>query len=258
MTRPYDWNCSFCGRSMVVSSLNRDIKANRIDVGATKQNYLIMSYEAIRCTNPNCNELSLSVTLTGGYNSDYSKKISSFSEEWKLRPSHNAKNQPDYIPNPILEDYYEACKIKDLSPKASATLARRCLQGMIRDFCKVSKSRLVDEVGFLRNLIENGSAPRGVEIETVDAIDAVRNIGNIGAHMEKDISLIIEVDPGEAQALIELLELLFDEWYVARYNREKRLAHVKLIAAEKEVAIREGRDRLAEQKLPSVEEDSAS
>ena len=29
------------------------------------------------------------------------------------------------------------------------------------------------------------------------AIDAVRSIGNIGAHMEKDINLIVDVDPEE-------------------------------------------------------------
>jgi hypothetical protein len=46
---------------------------------------------------------------------------------------------PDYIPEQIKDDYYEACSILNLSPKASATLARRCLQGMIRDFWGITK-----------------------------------------------------------------------------------------------------------------------
>jgi hypothetical protein len=33
----------------------------------------------------------------------------------------------------------------------------------------------------------------------VDAIDHVRKIGNIGAHMEADINVIVEVEPKEAQ-----------------------------------------------------------
>ena len=78
-----------------------------------------------------------------------------------------------------------------------------------------------------------GTAPSGVTAESVDAIDHVREIGNIGAHMEKDINLIIDVDPGEAEALIALIELLFDEWYVARHNRQERLGQLKLIADEK-------------------------
>ncbi len=59
--------------------------------------------------------------------------------------------------------------------------------------------------------------------------------------MEKDIDLIVEVDPGEAQALIGLAEKLFEEWYVARHNRQQRLARIAAIAAEKKGQIAEGR-----------------
>ena len=34
---------------------------------------------------------------------------------------------------------------------------------------------------------------------TWKSIDATRKIGNIGAHMEKDINLIVDVDPKEAR-----------------------------------------------------------
>lgn len=81
--------------------------------------------------------------------------------------------------------------------------------------------------------IENGSADRSVTEESVQAIDHVRTVGNIGAHMEKDIDLIVPVDPGEAQALIELIELLFEEWYGAREKRKERLARIAKINAEK-------------------------
>jgi hypothetical protein len=108
---------------------------------------------------------------------------------------------------------------------------------MIRDFCGISKSRLIDEIKELEKRLQGGNAPKGVEPETLEAIDAVRNIGNIGAHMERDIDLIVDVDPGEAQALIELIEMLFQDWYVARQKREQRLASVKLIAAEKRAAV---------------------
>jgi hypothetical protein len=51
--------------------------------------------------------------------------------------------------------------------------------------------------------------------------------------MEADINVIVDVDPDEAQVLIELAELLFDEWYVAREQRQQRLQKLGLIAAEK-------------------------
>jgi len=57
----------------------------------------------------------------------------------------------------------------------------------------------------------------------VDAIDVVRKVGSIGAQMEADINVMVDVDPNEAQVLIELVETLFAEWYIARHNRTERL-----------------------------------
>lgn len=142
-------------------------------------------------------------------------------------PSSCAKPMPDYIPKPLVQDYEEACQIKELSPKASATLARRCLQGMIRDFWEVdiSSNKLFDEIESIK--------------EKVDpiiwkAIDSVRKIGNIGAHMERNVDIIIDVDPGESEKLIWLLELLFKEWYIHRHEREEQLKEILDIATEKE------------------------
>ena len=105
---------------------------------------------------------------------------------------------------------------------------------MIRDFCKISKTRLVDEISTLKEMVDTGAAPAGVSPDSIDAIDALRKIGNIGAHMEKDIDVIVDVDPNEAQALIELIESLFDEWYVARHKRQQRFAKVAQVATQKD------------------------
>ncbi len=51
--------------------------------------------------------------------------------------------------------------------------------------------------------------------------------------MERDINVIVDVGPGEAQALIELIELLFREWYVARHERAERIAGIGALAAAK-------------------------
>ncbi|MEC3939829.1 hypothetical protein VOF76_27425, partial [Leclercia adecarboxylata] len=65
------------------------------------------------------------------------------------------------------------------------------------------------------------------------AILDVKSIGNIGAHMEKDINLIIDVSPDEADLLIEMVEMLLDDWYVARHEKQQKLQRIKDIAAEK-------------------------
>ena len=57
--------------------------------------------------------------------------------------------------------------------------------------------------------------------------------GNIGAHMEKDVDLIIEVDPNEAQLLIGLIEVLFIDWYVNRHQKQDRMNRVIALAKDK-------------------------
>jgi len=47
------------------------------------------------------------------------------------------------------------------------------------------------------------------------------------------ITQIVDVDPEEAQILIDLVELLFEDWYVARNDRTKHLAKIRSIAEEK-------------------------
>ncbi|MCI0563981.1 MAG: DUF4145 domain-containing protein, partial [Nitrososphaera sp.] len=149
---------------------------------------------------------------------------------WQLRPQSKAKQFPSYIPQQILDDYREACLIKDLSPKASATLSRRALQGIIRDFWGIKKDRLIDEIHELKGKVDQ---------VTWEAIDAVRSIGNIGAHMEKDINLIIDVEPEEAELLIGLIEILLKDWYIARYERQQHLQSIVSVAQAKQHAKKE-------------------
>lgn len=58
--------------------------------------------------------------------------------------------------------------------------------------------------------------------------------------MEKDINVIVEVDPDEARHLIRLIEILVDDWYVARQRRAESLGTVGQIAAAKEAQRKQG------------------
>lgn len=129
-----------------------------------------------------------------------------------IRPISQAKVFPEYIPLAIRQDYTEACAIVALSPKASATLSRRCLQGMIRDFWNIQESNLSKAINKLEGLIP---APQW------NVINGLRRLGNIGAHMEKDINLIVDIDPNEAQKLIKLIEHLLEQWYINRHDQEQ-------------------------------------
>lgn len=65
------------------------------------------------------------------------------------------------------------------------------------------------------------------------AIDAARSIGNIAAHMEKDVNLIIDIEPYEAKVLLNLIELLMEKWYIAREDEKKLFSAIKQIADDK-------------------------
>jgi hypothetical protein len=230
-----NWKCSYCGHAQVIDRKRRYAQLHTISVEGWSKGNAAYYVEAIVCANEECKKLSLDFVLCkhDGYDRNSNTKNVRPVHRWGLLPASSAKPQPDYIPEAVRQDYDEACAIRDLSPKASATITRRCIQGVIRDFCGITKRRLIDEIKELRRLVDAGQAPAGVQADTVDAIDHVRQIGNIGAHMEADINVIVDVDPNEAQALIELTELLFEEWYVAREERTQRIARLAAVAGEK-------------------------
>jgi hypothetical protein len=230
----FNWVCPHCNRAQTVTENRYSSSTSTVGIQDVADGSLALNRQSIACANPECKKLTLTITIgidAGGESWRVDPKRVIFRE--RLLPRGASKPQPAYIPSVIAEDYYEACLIRDLSAKASATLTRRCLQGMIRDFAKISKGRLIDEIDTLRAAVKDGTADRSITQESIDAIDHVRGIGNIGAHMERDIDLIVPVDPGEAQALIELVEMLFDEWYGARARRVARLASIEGIAGEK-------------------------
>ena len=101
---------------------------------------------------------------------------------------------------------------------------------MIRDFWGISKDTLNAEINALKDRVQP---------DLWAVLNSLRQLGNIGAHMEKDTNLIVEIDPGEAEKLIRLIELLMKEWYIAREDRKKLFGDILEINAEKQ-AIRKG------------------
>lgn len=223
---PFNWECPSCRGHATIGGANIKYYANLIEV-PNKLGEQSIQVEVIGCPNSECGELSIRAgirrvrqntrggpwTVTTGY-----------LEEWTLRPRSDAKPMPACVPEPIANDYREAHLIRDLSPKASATLSRRCLQGMIRNFWEVSKGTLKEEIDAIQG---------DVDPDVWESIEAVRRVGNIGAHMDADINVVVDVEPEEATLLLELIETLVQDWYVQRETRKTRLAAVQALAKAK-------------------------
>jgi hypothetical protein len=222
------WICPHCEHAAYV-----DTDAKRSGTAActiqSADGPWVATVNYVVCPNPECKRTTINLAYGKGVvdGMGYIRWSGSGSDvkRMRLRPATYARPMPEYVPAPVREDYLEACAILDLSPKAAATLARRALQGMIRHFHGIVKGTLAKEIEALKEKVDP---------LVWQAIDAVRGVGNIGAHMEKDIDLIIDVEPDEALKLIRLIELLVKEWYVAKHNREQELAAIIALNAGKQ------------------------
>lgn len=221
MFNNFSWICPFCHRNTTVVAPNYSEVVHYYFRNIQVADGIGIRTTIIACPNPDCFKHTVEAFM---YEVQGRELIGNPLFTWRLRPSSSATPQPEYIPLAIRQDYEEACAIQDLSPKAAATLARRCLQGMIRDFWGIKKNRLIDEIKELNGKIESS---------TWNVINAVREIGNIGAHMEEDVNLIIDVESEEVLLLIKLIEDLFQSWYIARHDREERSDQILEIAKQK-------------------------
>ena len=146
-----------------------------------------------------------------------------------LYPSDPGRRAAPEVPEPFRSDFAEATAILPVSPKASAALCRRVLQGVLRQTFSISKGSLAKE---LTAFFETPGLPSYLR----SALDPVRSIGNLAAHPEVDpAGVIVEVEPGESEWLAETIEALFDFAYVqpARLAARRSQLNEKLRAMGK-------------------------
>jgi hypothetical protein len=133
---------------------------------------------------------------------------------------------PKEVPKEFAQDYTESCLVLADSPKASAALSRRCLQHLLREKAGVKKADLADEI---QQVIDSKQLPSHL----AESLDAIRNTGNFAAHPIKSKSTgeIVDVEPGEAEWNLDVLESLFDFFFVQpELLKKKRAALDKKLA----------------------------
>lgn len=126
------------------------------------------------------------------------------------RPIH------DSVPAELLADFQEAVLTLPESPKSSATLSRRCLQTLLV-FQGAKERDLADQLETI-----HPSLPSYVQ----SYVDNVRKLGNLAAHAKQSIATgaIVDVQPVEAEWMLELLEELFDHYYAKPAEAQARQA----------------------------------
>lgn len=140
--------CPFCGHAQAYLRSH-----DRVGNGAYKsgspipEEYQESSFaiHTFRCSNSSCQKISVTAI-----NRTTDKQID-------LVPQVTMRHYPEYIPEQIRQDYEEANMILEASPKAAATLLRRCLQGMIHNYWEIHEKNLNAEIS--KWALDNGNRP---------------------------------------------------------------------------------------------------
>ena len=135
---------------------------------------------------------------------------------------------PAEVPEEFTADYKEACLVLADSPKASAALSRRCLQHILQEKSGAkTQNNLAKTIG---EVIDDPKTPPDV----ADSLDMVRNIGNFSAHPNKSTNTgeIVPVEPVEAEWCLDVIEMLFDLYFVRPSEIQRRRDRVNEKLAE--------------------------
>jgi len=131
-------------------------------------------------------------------------------------PFNVARIVPDEVPEHIKQDFLEAAAVLPISEKASAALARRCLQNLLIDQGAPENATLSEQIDWAIERLPGYLA---------ENLDYIRVVGNFAAHpiKSKNTGMIVDVEPEEASWTLDVLEMLFDFYYVRpKIAKEKR------------------------------------
>ncbi len=145
-------------------------------------------------------------------------KLDKISSEVIVYPKNiNHQKLAPEVPDEFSNEFDEAASVLDASPKASAAISRRLLQKLLHEKFGIKARNLDKEI---EEFISRKDLPSHIS----EAVDAVRSIGNFAAHPIKNTNTgeIVEVESGEAEWLLEVLESLLDFAFVQPEKFRKR------------------------------------
>ena len=138
-------------------------------------------------------------------------------DEWFVLPRQATRYIDPLVPEQYANDYRQAAAILGDSAKASAALSRRILADLLADYGEYKQYGLADRINGFKKDPQNPS-------RLSDNLDYLREIGDFAAHTQKDdvAGIIVDVEPGEAEWCLELVDRLFD-YYIIGPKRDESM-----------------------------------
>jgi len=178
---------------------------DRVRLGSPSRPSAHWRYRTAVC--PSCKDVTIEVAIKtrGGY----------IALGWRqIYPVRVGRSRvPTAVPQDIAKDYVEACNVLPISAKASAALSRHCLQSMLH----AAGYRAKDLSKEIDLLLDDADPGRAVTHRLRETVDAIRKLRNASARPIDDRTalLAVEVDPREAAWCLEVIEDLFEHFYVS-------------------------------------------
>ncbi|HEY8189608.1 MAG TPA: hypothetical protein VIF12_02915, partial [Micavibrio sp.] len=120
-----NWTCPYCQHAQTHTRGSTDYVAGTLDTDSSVYGRTYVYNSVKICANEDCRQITLTTALRKHATSAGVSTGGELIKFFSLLPASFAKPQPSFIPDTLVSDYKEACEIRDLSPKASATLSRR-------------------------------------------------------------------------------------------------------------------------------------
>ncbi|MGI0011321.1 MAG: DUF4145 domain-containing protein [Nitrosopumilaceae archaeon] len=138
-------------------------------------------------------------------------------ESYMVQPRGASRPLPSEVPDKYSIPFHKAVEVLSISAEASAAISRKCLQNLLREEAKVKPRNLADEI---QEVIDSNVLPS----DLAESIDAIRNIGKFASHPIKSTNTgeLVDVEEGEAEWTLDVLEDLFDYYLVKPAIRKQK------------------------------------
>ena len=166
----------------------------------------------------------------------YSKTGNRYAQSWKNAwvtppPKDTSINLPEIVGAEFKQNFTEAALTLQISHKASACLSRYILQQILEEKAGANHA---DPLHIqIQKVIDANTLPS----EILENLEAVRHIGNFGAHPNKDRTTkeTINISFEEAELVLEVVRELLDYYFIrpAKSREIKERFNKKMIAAGK-------------------------
>ena len=178
---------------------------------------VLYGWKVVAANCPNCKRPIIVMSINAQVDDDI------WEQEYLIFPRFPTRTRVDnVVPAALRDDYAEACNVLSISPKASAALSRRILQATLREqgYKSSNLSKQIDDV--LSESDPTKVLPKYIR----DVVDAIRNFGNFAAHpiTDKTSLQIIDVEESEAEWCLEIVERLFEHYYITPARNQSSIA----------------------------------